>query len=136
MKTTEKQREQMRIYYLKNRDRIKQRQHDYRWGNIALDRERKRIYREKFKEKANIASVRWINARKRKVYEMLGEKCSRCGFGDVRAMQIHHKAPKTKKRDDYLRLRFDLSKVELVCANCHSIEHAEFRKNLHKKYSY
>ena len=65
----------------------------------------------------------------------MGGKCVRCGFSDIRALQIHHRLIKTKIRKlDYLTKKYDLNKVELVCANCHAIEHYLFYKNNKKIY--
>ena len=51
--------------------------------------------------------------RLRKIYEM-GARCEKCGFSDLRALELHH----TSERE-YL----------LLCANCHSILHADQRSN-------
>lgn len=43
-------------------------------------------------------------------------KCERCGFDDPRALQVHHK--------DKNRKNNRLENLELLCANCHLIEHS------------
>lgn len=43
--------------------------------------------------------------------------CERCGFKDIRALQVHH-----KDRDRHNNKRVNL---EILCANCHMIEHSK-----------
>jgi hypothetical protein len=63
-----------------------------------------------------------------------GNKCSRCGFSDVRALQLHHvngDGMKHKKKYhfnyQYWKLVLDdtTGAWELLCANCHLIHHTE-----------
>jgi len=56
--------------------------------------------------------------------------CSRCGFEDYRALQFHHLGDKEmgvfEMADQGYALetiRAEIAKCELLCANCHSIEH-------------
>jgi hypothetical protein len=56
--------------------------------------------------------------------------CSRCGFDDWRALQFHHKEHKIANVSDMVRdgnsiekLDEEISKCEIICANCHQIEH-------------
>lgn len=63
-----------------------------------------------------------------------GKKCERCEFADGRALEYHHKDPNKKEFtigqimampiDKILK---EIEKCELICANCHTIEH---RKNM------
>lgn len=70
------------------------------------------------------ASVEWTVKRTIDVYNKFGNKCSKCGFSNVIALQIHHKNEKDKERKkDWRKLDYDLNKVELLCANCHMIFH-------------
>lgn len=68
----------------------------------------------------------WYNSYKKKL------KCSRCGFDDYRALQFHHKNPSEKSytigtvlsRGKAIEtLKKEIEKCEILCANCHSIEH-------------
>lgn len=75
---------------------------------------------------------------KAQLFELLGDKCKRCGFTDVRALQIDHidgkgtqqrKAFPTRSTTSYYRL-FVLSEelrstVQLLCANCNWIKRHE-----------
>ena len=55
------------------------------------------------------------NYRKRALEEK-GERCNRCGYtSDSRALQVHH--------IDRNRENNSIDNLEVLCANCHSIEH-------------
>jgi len=58
--------------------------------------------------------------------------CERCGFSDHRALQFHHRDPNEKefavgdiarKGGSLKRLKRELEKCIVLCANCHCIEH-------------
>lgn len=59
--------------------------------------------------------------------------CSRCQFSDYRALEFHHKDPSTKEfticralhqcHMSIERIKQELEKCEVVCSNCHRIEH-------------
>lgn len=69
-------------------------------------------------------------ARKR-AFLLEGKSCIRCGFDDVRALEFHHRDPSnklfsvmrslTKNMNDLL---LEIKKCDLICANCHAIEHS------------
>ena len=56
-------------------------------------------------------------------------KCVRCGFSDYRALQFHHsKGDKKYEVANMAGFAFEnilkeISKCEVLCANCHFIEH-------------
>lgn len=70
---------------------------------------------------------------KQKAVEYLGGKCVRCGYNKcVAALQFHHKDI-TKKEfgisakgiiRSWERIKVELDKCELLCANCHAEEHS------------
>ena len=56
--------------------------------------------------------------------------CNRCGYDDYRAIQFHHHGDKEHNIADMLTKGFTLAKIqaeadkcEILCANCHQIEH-------------
>lgn len=69
------------------------------------------------------------------VVEYLGKKCSRCGFNKRPALEVHHRDGGGEKekyntggsshQDKFYRsvLAGDRPDIELICANCHRIEH-------------
>jgi len=70
--------------------------------------------------RTKLAAVKW-----------LGGKCVRCGYdGDMLAMEFHHKDPAQKDfiigrchNKSWEVVKKELCKCELLCANCHRIEH-------------
>lgn len=55
------------------------------------------------------------NNYRNKAFKHYSPVCIRCGFSNILALEVHH-----KDRD---RSNNDLSNLETVCANCHTIEH-------------
>lgn len=122
-------------WYQRHKAVVLARRKKWRAENLEKDKENKKLYREKNTEKLALYTREYITKRKNEVKKTLGNKCGRCGFQDIRALHIHHRQAKTKtRRLDYMAKGYDLTKIELVCANCHSIEHSEFYKNNNKKY--
>ena len=68
-----------------------------------------------------------------------GSKCQLCGYnGYAGAMELHHRDPKEKdfslsraKLTTFEKVRNELDKCDLLCANCHREEHARL-KGLYK----
>lgn len=68
-------------------------------------------------------------ADKDKVFELLGNRCARCGFDDRRALQINRidGAPRgnNNNRAYYREILNALVYYQLLCANCGLIKRAE-----------
>lgn len=94
------------------------------------------------------ATKRALNAyyrMKNEIFDILGRKCARCGFGDVRALQIDHVSGGGRKHLNkhpgthsyYKSILEELKtipesgkKYQTLCANCNAIkriENKEFR---------
>lgn len=64
--------------------------------------------------------------------KLLGGCCMRCGWiGHVAAFQFHHRDPSQKDfgigavaNKSWAVIKKELEKCDLLCANCHHIEHA------------
>lgn len=64
--------------------------------------------------------------------QLLGGQCKRCGYNNhFAALQFHHKNPENKKFEisrysnkSWNILKKEVLKCELLCANCHIIEHS------------
>lgn len=73
---------------------------------------------------------RWKD-RKRKMLELLGGKCVKCGYcKNTAALHIHHIDPSLKENDwtDLRQMKWssiiiELKKCILLCANCHAEHH-------------
>lgn len=69
---------------------------------------------------------------KAKGLELLGGKCSKCGYDKCsRALEFHHKDPSTKKNGlaeysntSWPSYKEELDKCIILCANCHAEEHS------------
>lgn len=64
--------------------------------------------------------------------KLLGSKCNRCGYDKhIAAFEFHHKDPKQKdftigkaSNKSWAIVKKEVLKCELLCANCHRIEHS------------
>ena len=57
-------------------------------------------------------------------------KCNRCGYDDYRALEFHHTDDNKEgnpgdlaARWGWIKLKEELDKCEVLCSNCHRIEH-------------
>ena len=71
---------------------------------------------------------------KDRAIRLLGGKCARCGFdGHPAALEFHHKTGTADKEftigsvsnRSWPRIEKELKKCELICSNCHRIEHSK-----------
>lgn len=76
---------------------------------------------------------RWIKNYKAK------KGCTKCGISDTRVLDLHHKKTSDKEFtiSSFVGISFDriekeVSKCEVICANCHRILHYE--KRIRHKY--
>lgn len=58
-----------------------------------------------------------LRTRKAELLEERGGKCERCGFSNVRALEVHHVERRCDGGTD------DKSNLLILCANCHVIQH-------------
>ena len=133
-------REYWQSYYVKNREKVIARSKKYKQDN----REKMLLYyRQRYRnDQALILS--YIKERYReaklKIFELLGgAKCVRCGFADVRALQLDHingggsKERKvygngsTRNLMHYYANNPEISKrsLQVLCANCNWIKRVE-----------
>ena len=157
-KEAEYKKEYMREYYQKNKLKMNQKCREYREKHkMELSKYGKK-YRQKHGKELNRQTLEWKhknpertkelnkNSRERiksKVFELLGNKCIKCGFSDWRALQIDHingsKIPH-KNRGKFkdvglnlcsaiLRGERKLSEFQLLCANCNWIKRFELNEH-------
>jgi hypothetical protein len=69
-----------------------------------------------------------------KAVEMKGGKCERCGYSKcIDALDFHHRSKDEKEFSisdgghsrSWERVKAEIEKCELLCANCHREEHSE-----------
>ena len=75
----------------------------------------------------------WKRAKKEWFWERKkGLSCERCGFSHPAAIQFHHRVGEVKlgevgrmvqTQTPIEKIEAEIAKCEVLCANCHSIEH-------------
>ena len=113
-----------------------------RWQEKNIEKRRKyfqkwrethRDYLRKFRAKY----YKRVELRRR--FELImakGGKCEICGYDACFcALEFHHFDPKEKNGDkEWKKTGFDLSKVILVCANCHKFIHGQTAEEFYTKW--
>jgi hypothetical protein len=82
------------------------------------------------KRRAQLAEQQRENRRRYAEYKAT-LSCERCGFSHPAALHFHHKDPNQKafgvadgvKSMSWERLLSEIQKCEVLCANCHAIQH-------------
>jgi hypothetical protein len=123
----------------------------YREQNKALLLEKQRVYYKLNKEavltQQSISNHRKNEANRIYLFDILGNKCIKCGITDTRVLQIDHISGGgrneilvnkklrggQKKSGYYLKHPELISKIQLLCANCHVIKTFENREFIRKK---
>ena len=92
--------------------------------------EKNKIYRQTAKGKAtsNANQAKRRNANKIFLYEyLLKHPCVKCGEADIRCLEFNHLDPSKKHKEvtnmtEYSRKRLkeEIAKCEILCANCHN----------------
>jgi hypothetical protein len=136
-----------KVWTSKNRDRINAYNRRY-WNqpeNIERRRNYLRTWRAKNRDRNNEHGIKDRRDKRHRAFQLLGGKCVKCGFPDSRALQVDHIqaiggtcASRAKSRElaiplyrALLRGEKDISKYQLLCANCNIIkfwENKEWRK--------
>ena len=107
-----------RAYYLLNRERIIKKSNE----NQKKNKMQRRIYTRQYARDSRIS-----------VIEHLGGKCIRCGFSDIRALQVDHVNGGGRKELKIINYRAYHKKIisdktnsyQLLCANCNQIKKIE-----------
>lgn len=106
--------------------------------NIELQEKRRGYKKKYYKDPVKLARKHAQDKQRRedglkRVYAQLGNKCEYCGNTDDRVLCVHHKNGR-KGAYDYLVKDYDLTKIQLLCANCHAIIHKgmKYRDNEYK----
>jgi hypothetical protein len=160
MKNPEKQREASKRWRKNNPELAKQRRREYYWNNVDKERDRGKLYNKLNPEKSRESRRRWEKnnpekvkehkrkyqkkkSYKRKMFsiEYKGGKCEDCGI--IATMEnrsifdFHHLNPSNKKDDineiqtkNIDRLKEELDKCVLLCANCHRLRHQNYQDGL------
>ncbi len=101
------------------------------WCKICQKEYKKQDYidnRDRYIETFKRNTKWWFDIKK-------GLKCERCGFSHPAALDFHHKDPSQKQfelggRNSYKKnekkILEEMKKCEVLCSNCHRIEHASW----------
>jgi len=82
----------------------------------------------KYKSKSAQRNTEWV------ALILLQSECMDCGLSDPRVLQFHHRDPTLKKgsisrmtKNGYSlkKLKEEIDKCDILCANCHLIRHKE-----------
>lgn len=132
--------------YEKHKDRYKKYRHNYYLTHKDQLLQKRREYYQKNKERIRAYVKDWVRNHRKHINErvhmvkqkllldILREhnfKCDKCGFNDIRALQIHHHFGdpygfNRTNRQWWNRLREAYEKkvpIAVLCANCHFILH-------------
>ena len=105
------------------------------YKDIEKRRESSKRWNYKNSEKMSVYIKKYIERLKNAALELLGGKCSRCSFDDIRALQFDHinggglAEKKTRKRNHYKNIIESVlkkeNKYQILCANCNWIKRCE-----------
>lgn len=122
-------------WYQKNKNSIKKAVKKWQRKDRKLHPEK---YRNRFKDYYNKnkkqfrkISKKWEINLKKKLVNILGGKCSICGYNKcIAALDFHHINPEEKKcerewrnKTKYFMKLIKEGKIKLLCSNCHREEH-------------
>lgn len=116
-----KTKEERHQYYMENRERIRQLKRDAYWKDIEGGRQRAADYRKKIRMELIL---------------LLGGVCWKCGFSDVRALQVdhihgggsyhnRHGSNATYYKKIIGEIKAGSKDYALLCANCNTIKKYE-----------
>jgi hypothetical protein len=140
-KDLEKRKQYMKNYYIKNKEHLKQLGKDWRKKHKSENLKRIKKWREQNKEQTKINNAKSAYKRIREtrieILNLLGNKCSICGYSDPRALQIDHvngggRKELRKFSNYFIHLKFVLTQIkagskdyQLLCANHNAIKRYE-----------
>lgn len=96
-----------------------------------------RNYRKIKKEEMLIYKKRYEGRIRKELFSLLGDKCAKCGFDDVRALQIDHvngdgykdkgkcRGTSSHKRRILDAIKRGENRYQILCANCNWIKRVE-----------
>ena len=102
----------------------------------VVQRKKENLTKEELRKNGIQAVITWRKKAKIILVEYKGGKCEKCGYNKcIDALDFHHLDPKEKdfnvggKSFNLERLKKEVDKCVLVCANCHREIHAKLKNN-------
>ena len=140
-------------WYLKNREKIILKNKENRLRKLKQYKQSDRKYYISHKDIINKRTGKWqikkIQELRPQLLNLFGNKCQKCGFSDIRALQFDHINGGGRKEGKFFSLkshgriawyRYYLSnsevakqKLQLLCANCNWIKRIE-KKEVWSRY--
>jgi hypothetical protein len=131
--------EQIKKYREAHKEKFKQYMKIYTKIHEKELKEKAKIYWEKNKQRFKERKIEYWKKRNNQlrnaIFDKFGNKCARCGFSDVRALQIDHinggggREKKMLKNNNWALFQKVLAdttgKYQLLCANCNWIKKVE-----------
>jgi len=123
-------------YYAEHKEKRRQDSKNYRLRHPERNSISCRKWRNNhMKQRRNYECIYFGKIRK-KVIEILGNKCVRCGINDIRVLQIDHIKPCGSKNRKNLHLIYkeilqnlNQKEYQLLCSNCNWIKKFENNEN-------
>ena len=140
------QTEYQRLYYLKNILKVKECHKKYRLINKDKCSQQMKVYNAipEIRDRRIKTSKAFRVGVRSKIYDILGDKCIKCGFSDKRALQFDHinggGSEERRKFNSYQIMKFysenpilAKQKLQVLCANCNWIKkHDEYENKCHR----
>ena len=125
----------LKQYKEKNKVSLKAKNHEYYLNNKSKYNKPGQPYY--YKSSYKISCKKWRDKIRSEVLCLLGNKCVRCGFSDIRALQIDHiygcgnKERNSQRTSNQLKkgILSHPEKYQLLCANCNWIKRHENGEN-------
>lgn len=140
-KDKERKRVQQAAYYASHREKLKQWQRqysaDHKEARSAYYKTWALTHRDARKDKDRLNHARWRQSIRESLWALLGRECVRCGFSDVRALQIDHidgggnqERKASRSLDEYYQkiIACGGKGYQVLCANCNQIKRHEKRE--------
>lgn len=132
-------------YYQKNKEKMKQTRKEWYQANKERASEYAKRWHLQNRDTSNANRARESQEARNKILEKFGNKCTRCGFDDKRALQIDHingggqkeikKINNSRKYYLYV-LQDTTNKYQILCANCNWIKRRENKEFVQPTYLY
>ena len=121
--------ERSRTWREGNSDSVKEYRKQYRTDNREAINRKRRDYYTANKTQIRAVGTQLINHLKEELYNIFGKRCIKCGFDDVRALQLDHvngggaEERRTKTAVQVWRNAINHPQYyQMLCANCNSIK--------------
>jgi len=132
---------QQKERYEENKEEISSKNKEYYQKNKEVMKERAAAYYVANSDAVKLREANRRRERKTHLVNLLGSKCSRCPQDHPATLDFHHQDPTNKifsigdmimltRQVTQEELEMEVMKCELLCKNCHAIEHCTWEINV------